>query len=79
MTISDADKVAGKSDMLPTHSGSHSNYDINIKNKINDILNSNGIDVIYIPSLSENQVKNLINLIESESEKILLSWIGKLN
>jgi hypothetical protein len=75
----DLDKVTGVSDMFPTHSGSHGTYDTKIKNKISDVLNSNGINDIDIPSLNENQVKNLIGLIESESEKILIAWVGKLN
>lgn len=76
---SDADKVVGKSDILPTHSGSHRNYDEAIKNKIDQILQLNLIDPSTINSLNQTQTIGLINKIESEAQTILLGWAGKLN
>jgi len=75
----DADKVAGISDMLPTHSGSHRNYDEDIKNKIGQILQINSIDPSTINSLNQAQTIALINKIENDAQTILLSWAGKLN
>ena len=76
---SDVDKVVGKSDMLPTHSGSHSNYDDEIKQRIDKVLSDNGVLVSDIPFLTEMQTKGLLNRVEQESTNVLLNWSGKLN
>ena len=71
----DADKVAGISDMLPIHSGSHRNYDEDIKNKIGQILQINSIDPSTINSLNQAQTIALINKIENDAQTIF-AFVG---
>jgi len=68
------DFVDGVSNNLPTHLGSHPNYDTAINNAIDDVLDSNNIDIFDIDSLSRNQLESLVDAVENRAVNILENW-----
>jgi hypothetical protein len=75
----DEDFVA-LSEAYPTHFGSHPNYDIQIRNQIDQIILENDIDIFNLQNLSNQQLNNIINAIENRALNVLENWQpSKLN
>jgi len=71
--------VDGISTHLPTHLGSHPNYD-DVIEAIDDILNANNILPSQVNSLSNSQINDMIDDIEDKVLDILENWQpSKLN
>jgi hypothetical protein len=72
--------LPGASSDFPTHLGSHPNYDIQIRNQINQIILDNDIDIFNLQNLSNQQLNNIINAIENRALTVLENWQpSKLN
>ncbi len=76
----DEDFVA-LSEAYPTHFGSHPNYDIQIKNQIDDVLRANNLTTSSnLSNLSDQQIMNMIEDVEDLSLNVLENWVpSKLN
>lgn len=75
-----AEDFAPISQGLPTHFGSHPNYDAAVNSSISNTLIQNGIDVNNLGSLSNTQITNLIDEVEDAALDILETWVpSKLN
>ncbi|MEL6537740.1 MAG: AHH domain-containing protein [Bacteroidota bacterium] len=81
-----AEDFAPISEGLPTHFGSHPNYDVEINNVIGNVLNTprswapGGVDIDGLPSLTSEQITELIDDVEFEALGVLEDWVPeKLN
>ena len=68
------------SEAYPTHFGSHPNYDGDIVNAIDDVLDLNNVLPSQIGGLSDSKLLEIIDDIEGEALGILEDWVpSKLN
>jgi len=81
-----AEDFAPISEGFPTHFGSHPNYDAEINNVIGNVLNTprswapSGVNVDDLPSLTSEQITELIDDVEYEALGVLEDWVpAKLN
>lgn len=76
----DEDFVA-LSEAYPTHFGSHPNYDIQIRNQIDDVLRANNLtSTSNFSTLTNQQLINMIDDVEDLSLNVLENWVpSKLN
>lgn len=76
----DEDFVA-LSEAYPTHFGSHPNYDIQIRNQIDDVLRANNLtSTSNFLTLSNQQLMDMIDDVEDLSLNVLENWVpSKLN
>lgn len=73
--------LPGASVDFPTHYGSHPNYDIEIRNQIDDVLRANKLTTSSnFSNLSDQEIINMIDDIEDLSINVLENWVSsKLN
>lgn len=79
----DGDYITGfSSEAYPTHYGSHPKYDDAINAQIDDLIETNDIDIFNISKedLSDEALINIINAIENRATNVLTNWqASKLN
>ena len=75
-----AEDFAPISEGLPTHFGSHPNYDVAVNGTIDDILDANNVLPSQVGNLTDTQITSMIDDIELEAIDVLENWIpSKLN
>ena len=68
------------SEAYPTHYGSHPQYDDAINSQIDDLIETNDIDILNLDNMSNNDLNALINAIENRALNVLTNWQpSKLN
>ena len=72
--------LTGASQAYPTHFGSHPNYDDAIRAQIDDLIETNDINIFNLNGLSDTEITNIINAIENRATNVLTNWQpSKLN
>ncbi len=69
-----AEDFAPISEGLPTHFGSHPNYDAAINEQIQNVLQSNNVNLNQLDQLTDTQINNMIDDIEDLSLGVLEDW-----
>jgi len=68
------------SEAYPTHFGSHPNYDAEITEIIDDVLESHNVLPSQVKSLSDTKINQIVDDIEDQALGVLEEWIpSKLN
>ncbi len=74
-----AEDFAPISEGLPTHFGSHPNYDTAINGQIQNVLQNNNVTINQLEGLSDTQITNMIDDVDL-ALGVLEDWIpSKLN
>lgn len=75
-----AEDYAPISEAYPTHFGSHPNYDAEIVDVIDDVLESHGVLKSQVGNLSDTELIKIIDDIEDQALSVLEDWVpSKLN
>ena len=69
-----AEDFAKISEDLPVHFGSHPNYDIAVKGEIQNVLQSNNVNLNKLDQLTDQQITNMLDDIEDLSLGVLEDW-----
>jgi len=77
----DEDYITGfYSEAYPTHFGSHPNYDDAIRSQIDDLIETNNIDIFGLEFLTDTELLNILDAIENRALSVLSNWQpSKLN